>query len=62
MNCVNRSSLGVGAGAGARPSLEVAFELADKETRVSQFVLEELELIKQVDLLDSSLVRLWIMF
>ena len=54
----------VGAEGGVRagPCVEVALRLADGGVGVPKSVLEELELSERVDLLESSLVRLWITF
>ena len=58
MNCLNKSSVGVGAGIGAGPCARVALGLADRGAGVSKSVSEELELYERLDLLKSSLVRL----
>ena len=58
MNCLNKSSVGAGARAGAGPYAGVALGLAGRRAGVPKFVLEELGLLKRVDLLESSLVRL----
>ena len=62
MNCLNKSSVGAGAGTGAAPYAGVALGLAGRGAGVQKSVSEELELLERVDLLDSSLVRLWAMF
>ena len=59
MNCLNKLSVGDGAGAKAGPCAGVALGLAGGGVEVPKFVLEEQELLERVDLLDSSLVRLW---
>ena len=58
MNCLNKSSVGAGAEAGAGPYAGVAFGLASRGAGILKSVMEELELLKRVDLLETSLVRL----
>ena len=58
MNCLNKSSVGARAGAGAGPYAGVALGLVGGGAGVPKSVSEELELLERVDLLDSSLVRL----
>ena len=59
MNFLKRSSVDV-AGVGRVGSYaKVAFGLAGWVAGVPKSVSEELELLEQVDLLESSLVRLW---
>ena len=59
MNCLKRSSVGTGGGARAGPYAGVALGLAGGGAGVPKSVLEELELLERVDLLESSLARLW---
>ena len=71
MNCLNKLLLGVRAKAQARPGIKsvnvgaskvgMAPGLADRRAGVLKSTSEELELIKQVDLLDSSLARFQVM-
>ena len=59
MNCLNKSSVGAGAGAKAGPCARVALGLAGGGAGVPKSVLEELGLLERVDLLESSLAHLW---
>ena len=58
MNYLNRSLVGAGGRARARPCGRVALRLASGGAGVPKSVLEKLELLEQVDLLESSLARL----
>ena len=62
MNCLNKSSIGAGAGAGAGSCVGVGLGLAGEGAGVPKSVSKELGLLKRVDLLDSSLVRLQAIF
>ena len=59
MNCLNRSSVGAGGRAGAELFIGVDLGLAGGGAGVPKSVLEELELLDRVNLLESSLARLW---
>ena len=61
MNCLKRLLVGVESRARAGPYAGVALGLASGGVGVPKSVSEELELLEQVDLLESSLVRLWVM-
>ena len=58
INCRNTSSIGVGGIVRAGLYAGVALELINGGAEVPKSVLEELELLKQVDLLESTLVHL----
>ena len=58
MNYLDKSLVGVEAGAKAGPCAGVAFGLVGRGAEVPKSVSEELELLEWVDLLESPLVHL----